>query len=165
MGNDAKHAGIAKIRELVEEIEFAMLTTITREGELHSRPMATMKAEFDGDLWFFTQSDSHMVQEIEGNDHVNVSYSAPDDNTWVSLAGTARLVTDKAKMKELWRPDLEAYFPKGLDDPKIALIEVSVTGGEYWQAPGMIAYAIEVASAIVTGQKADPGEHQTVTVK
>ncbi|RYD97139.1 MAG: pyridoxamine 5'-phosphate oxidase, partial [Sphingobacteriales bacterium] len=32
----------------------SMLTTLDESGALHSRPMAMMDIEFDGDLWFFT---------------------------------------------------------------------------------------------------------------
>jgi general stress protein 26 len=166
MENRARNdEGIAKIRELIEDIEFAMLTTICPDGTLHSRPMATMKTGFDGTLWFFTKASSHKVDEVRGDRHVNVAYAAPDDNAWVSLVGTASLSRDAAKMKELWTPHLEAYFPEGLDDPDIALLEVEVSKGEYWEGPGMIAYAIEVATSIVTGERARPGENETVTIK
>ena len=166
MANSAvREKGIAKIRELIEDVEFAMLTTVCRDGSLHSRPMATQKVEFNGDLWFFTKSSSHKVDEIGGDQHVNVAYAAPEDNTWVSLAGTATLSHDRTKMEELWAPELEAYFPEGLDDPEIALLRFSVEKGEYWQGPGMIAYAIEVATSTVTGEKAKPGESGTVTIR
>jgi general stress protein 26 len=160
MANDA----IGKIRELVEGVEFAMLTTVCRDGSLHSRPMAAQKTAFDGDLWFFTKASSHKVDEVGGDRHVNVAYAAPDDK-WISLAGTATLSRDKAKMRELWTPELGAYFPEGLDDPDIALLKVSVESGEYWEGPGAIAYAIEVATSLVTGERAKPGENGTVTIE
>jgi general stress protein 26 len=166
MANVAKREdGIAKIRELIEDIEFAMLTTVCRDGSLRSRPMATMKVKFDGNLWFFTRADSPKVGEVDEDQHVNVAYAAPDDDVWVSLQGTATLSRDRAKMEELWNPHLEAYFPEGLDDPEIALLRVKVEKGEYWEAPGSIAYALEVATAIVTGERADPGENEKVDLK
>lgn len=161
----AKEDGIAKIRELIEDIEYAMLTTVCRDGSLHSRPMTTMKQEFDGDLWFFTKLNSAKVDELTSDDHVNVAYAAPDDNLWVTLAGRATVSRNRAKMEELWTKHLQAYFPDGLDDPEIALLKVSVEKGEYWEGPGMLAYALDVASAIATGRRAKPGENETVTMK
>lgn len=166
MGNRAlREEGVEKIRELIEDIDFAMLTTLCPDGSLHSRPMATMKSEFDGTLWFFTKASSLKADEVRGDRHVSVAYAAPDDNTWVSLAGTATLSREKAKMNELWTPELEAYFPEGLDDPDIALLEVTVEKGEYWEGPGMLGYAIEVLTSIVTGERAHPGENRSVTLE
>ena len=50
---DTRKESIEKLKDLIERIDFCMLTTID-EGHLHSRPMSTQQFEFDGDLWFFT---------------------------------------------------------------------------------------------------------------
>jgi general stress protein 26 len=165
MGNDADRTdGIAKIREMIEGIEFAMLTTMAEDGSLHGRPMATQKAEFDGTLWFFTQASSHKVAELESDHRVGLAYTSTDNRVWIALSGTARLVRDRAKMEELWTKDVEIYFKDGLEDPDIALLEVSVERGEYWEGPGAIAYVVEVAKALVTGEPSQFGEHEKIEV-
>src|SRR5919112_5957683 len=88
---------IKKLRELIKDIQIAMLTTVTEDGTLRSRPMATQQAEFDGDLWFFTQANSPKVEELWHDRHVNVSYAAPDENRYVSVSGTAHLVQNPEK--------------------------------------------------------------------
>jgi general stress protein 26 len=165
MGNNARCENISKIRELIDGIQFAMLTTVCPDGELHSRPMATLNREFDGELWFFTGKSSHKVDEIGADRHVNVAYAAPADGKWVTLSGLATLSRDRAKMRELWTPGLEAYFPEGLDDPDVALLKVTVAKGEYWEGPGMIAYAIDLATSLVTGEPVSPGTHDKVVLK
>ena len=45
---------IQKLAKMIEDIDFAMLTTVQPDGTLRSRPMSTQRAEFDGTLWFFT---------------------------------------------------------------------------------------------------------------
>ena len=68
--------GVAKIRELIKEIEFCMLTTVDDEGRLHSRPMAASNpGEFNGDLWFFTYGRSHKGYEVSQNRQVNCDVS------------------------------------------------------------------------------------------
>lgn len=158
---------IEKIRDLIKDIRFAMLTTIDEDGSLRSRPMGTQEAEFDGDLWFFTGASSAKVDEVERDERVNVSYAAPDDNRYVSISGTARLVRDRAKAKELWNPVLKAWFPDGLDDPDLALLRVRVEKAEYWDAPSskMVQLAGFV-KAIVTGKRADGlGENEKIDLK
>jgi general stress protein 26 len=136
--NDRKES-IAKLNELIKDIEIAMLTTYDQDGSLHSRPMATQKVEFDGLLWFFTRASSHKVQEIEREHHVNLAYSAPDKQRYVSVSGMARLVKDRPKMEELWNPVYKAWFPDGLDDADLALLKVSVEHAEYWDSPSSFA--------------------------
>jgi hypothetical protein len=43
---------IEKISELIKDIRIAMLSTVTPEGSITSRPMATQDAEFKGELLF-----------------------------------------------------------------------------------------------------------------
>ena len=158
---------IEKIRDLIKGIRFAMLTTVDTDGSLRSRPMATQEAEFDGELWFFTGASSPKVDEVERDHRVNVSYAAPDDNTYVSVSGTARLVRDKAKAKELWNPALKAWFPEGLDDPDLALLRVRVEKAEYWDSPSSkMVQLYGLAKAVLTGKRADDiGENEKIDLK
>lgn len=108
---------IKKLSELLKDIRIAMLTTVDDDGSLRSRPMATQDTDFDGTLWFFTDYDSGKSHEIEHDHHVNVSYSKPGDQVYVSVTGTARVLRDEAMTKKLWSPFHKAWFPKGPEDP------------------------------------------------
>jgi general stress protein 26 len=158
---------VAKLGELIKDIRVAMLTTVDNEGRLHSRPMETQQSEFDGTLWFFTDSESEKVHELERDRHVNLSYAKPDDQRYVSVSGTASTVRDQAKMKELWSPLHKAWFPKGLDDPNIALLRVDVDRAEYWDAPSSAAVRLfGFAKAVLTGKRyGEEGvDHQKVNL-
>jgi general stress protein 26 len=153
---------IKKLGELIHSIQFAMLTSTHADGSMHSRPMTTQQVEFDGTLWFFSGLNSEKVQELQANPQVNVSYSAPDDQRYVSVSGRAHVSRDRARMEELWNPLFKAWFPKGLDDPDICLLRVDVTHAEYWDSPSskMVQLAGFIKS-VVTGQRLEkPGEHE-----
>ena len=155
-----------KLGELIHDVKFAMLTTTDTDGTLRSRPMATQKEEFDGDLWFFTGRGSHKVAEIDADHRVNLSYSDPGSSKYVSVSGTARLVQDPAKAEKMWTPFYKAWFPKGLEDPDLCLLRVTPTQAEYWDTPGStIVHAIGLVKAIATGQRANPGEHEKLDLK
>ena len=109
-----------------------MLTTIGSDGSLRCRPMATQQAEFDGTLWFFTQADSPKVDEVQQEQHVNVSYTDCDEHRYVSISGRATLIQERQKIEELWSPILNTWFPRGLDDPQLALLRVEADSWEYW---------------------------------
>lgn len=165
MAEEAKTptAGLEKIRELIADQKVAMLTTRDERGELHSRPMWTQQADFDGQLWFFTSRSTRKVRELDEAHEVNVSYSNPDQDAYVSLAGRAELVEDDRKARELWSPAYRAFFPDGLNDPDVALLRVDVSEAEYWDAPSSrMVQVLGFAKGVLTGQRADVGEHARV---
>ena len=158
---------VAKLRDLIKGIDIAMLTTVdTSDGTLRSRPMSTNgDVEFDGDLWFFTRASSHKVEEIERSPQVNASFAQPNKQNYVSMSGTAALVTDRDKMKELWKPELKAWFPEGTDDPDMALLKVNVVKAEYWDAPAsLLLHAYGLVKATITGKSPSGGEDVKVSL-
>jgi general stress protein 26 len=166
MSSQVSHdEAIAKLGSLIQDMKVAMLTTVDDDGSLRSRPMATQQAGFDGTLWFFTRADSPKVEEIDHEHRVNVSYADAHKQQYVSVSGTARLVRDPAKNKELWNPAYKAWFPGGLDDPTLALLRVDVDKAEYWDTPSSaVVHIVGFVKAAVTGQSYKPGEHAKVTV-
>jgi general stress protein 26 len=155
---------IAKIRELIRDIDLCMLTTMEEDGSLHSRPMSVNEeVEFDGDLWFFTYGSSHKVFEIEKDHRVNVSFADPKNQRYVSISGLATISRDRAKIEELWHPVLKAWFPDGPDTPDIALIKVESEAAEYWDSPGSaISHAIGLVKSLVTHETVQIGENHKV---
>jgi len=150
---------IAKLREMIKDIRLAMLTTVENDGTLRSRPMAAQQAEGDVDLWFFTHAGSPKADEVRRDDRVNVSFSDNGKNRWISVSGRAAIVQDKAKMEELWQPILKAWFPRGLDEPGLALLKVDVEQAEYWDsASSTMVQLVGFVKAIATGESFQPGD-------
>jgi general stress protein 26 len=131
---DPEKGDLKKLRKLIKGARVAMLTTVAPDGTLRSRPMATLKAPFEGDVWFFTRATAPKADEIRENDHVNVSFSDGDDNRYLSLSGTASLVRDKERLERLWSGRLKNWFPDGKKDPDLALLRVRVDRADYWDA-------------------------------
>ena len=158
-----RHEAIGKLKDLIEGIDFCMLTT-HNGGKLRSRPMSTQKFEFDGDLWFFTSDNTHKIEEISENSDVNVAYSQPDDNKNSSVSGRASIVRDRAKIEELWNPILKAWFPEGLDDPHLCLMKVEVEEAEYWDSSSSTLVQIAgFLKALATGKSIDGGDYGKVS--
>ncbi len=150
------------LREMVQGIDFAMLTTVSAEGTLHSRPMSTNgDVEFDGDLWFFTCQSSHKVEEIAANPRVNVSFAHPGKQEYLSMSGVAELVRDQAVIDRLWKPQHKVWFPKGKDDPEIMLLKVHVHQAEYWDSPSSpVAKLIALVKVATGSSPMDIGENR-----
>jgi general stress protein 26 len=157
---------LQKLREMVKDIDFCMLTTVDENGDLHSRPMSVNgDIDRDGDLWFFTNAGSHKVAEITKSPKVNVSFADPDNQQYVSISGKAQLFRDRNKIDELWRPEFKIWFPEGKDDPQVALLRVNLEKAEYWDSPSStIGYVLNFVSSLVTGKEGDPGENRKIEV-
>ena len=158
---------LAKLREIVKAVDICMLTTVDEGGALHSRPMSNNReVEFGGDLWFFTYGSSHKVDEVGRVPKVNASFADVKEQQYASLTGRAEVVRDRAKIEELWQPQLKAWFPEGTETPDIALLKVTVERAEYWDgSQSMLAHAFSLASSLVTGEPAQLGENEKIELK
>lgn len=163
--HDTAHDSADTLWHLIKGMRVTMMTTVHDDGTLQSRPMATLThAGFeDGTLWFFTRAHATKAHELAGHRQVNLAYADPGDQTYVSVSGTALLVNDRERIKALWREPMATWFPKGVDDPEIALIKVTVHSAEYWDAPSsLMVHAYGYAKAKLTGEPPKPGDHGTV---
>jgi general stress protein 26 len=127
---------LARLAVLVRQMKVGMLTTIEADGSLRSRPLQTVELDREGRLWFFTQARSPKSERAQAGDHqVSLSYADPRDADFASISGTARVVRDAGRMRGLWSSQLERWFPRGLEDPDLALLEVRIDKAEYWDEP------------------------------
>lgn len=145
--------GLAKLAKLIEGIDIAMLVTQGADGRLLSRPLRVQQLDVpDGALWFITDRESHKADDIAAHPRVNVAFAAPNDNTWVSIAGSATLLFDKARLVALWSPAMTVFYPDGVDDPSLCLLRVEIESAEYWDSPGgLVGKALYLAAAALSG--------------
>ncbi|MDQ3287498.1 MAG: pyridoxamine 5'-phosphate oxidase family protein [Pseudomonadota bacterium] len=159
-------ANIEKLAELINDVEIAMLTTVAPSGHLVSRPLGTQEVEFDGDLWFATECDSGKAAEIEANPYVNVAYAAPGKDIYVSVAGRASLVRDRAKIDALWSPRLQSNVQIGKDDPNLCLIRVEADSAEYWDGHGRrLGQVLNLFLSAVTDEPGNLQENERIDLR
>jgi general stress protein 26 len=151
---------VAKVRELLKDARIAMLTTVAADGNLVTRPMATQQVQFDGDAWFFTEADSPKVTEIQADPRMNAAYT--EGGNYVSLSGTASVVHDAGKKRELWNSFAGAWFQCEPEDPSVALIKLSADTAEYWDTPGRASSLIAMVKGKLKGERPDVGDNQVV---
>jgi general stress protein 26 len=128
------NGSVKKLRKLMKDIRIAMLTTVARDGSLHSRPMMTSEVEFDGNLWFIASGRSALAEEITGNPNVNATYANTKGSRYISVSGKASFVRDEGKFKQLWTGKHKAWFPEGKKNPDLTLLRIEVQSAEYWDA-------------------------------
>jgi len=147
-------------------IEVAMLTTRRPDGRLVSRPMATQERNPIADLWYVTDIESHKLDELGHDPEVNLGFYDADTSEWVSVSGTARVSTDRERIRQLYKPDWKIWFGKvdevrdgGPDDPRLALLLVTAHTAIYMkrEKPGPVIL-FEIAKSLVTGDRPEFGD-------
>lgn len=124
--------GMKKLRDIIEDVKTCMFTTTDEECNVFSRPMLTIKVDNELNLWFFSNEDSEKIKEISPNRQVTLVYAHPGKSTYMNVYGRPAVVHDKEKMKELWTPALRSWFPEGIEDPALCLVQVTVDEAVSW---------------------------------
>ncbi len=151
--------------DLIEGIEVCMFTTRRPDGYLVSRPMQTQRRAGGADLWFVTNIESHKLDELAFDPHVNLAYYRDRTREWVSVSGIAAITQDRDKIHELYSPDWRAWFGDeggarngGPDDPRIALVLVDAHSVTYMNSDQSTPRVLfEVVKGVVTGSRPDVG--------
>lgn len=150
------------LRDKISSIRTGMLTTFTTEKGFKSRPMATADFDMEGNVWFFTDEYSGKAEEISHENKVSLTYEDTGSQFYLSLKGIASLVDDREHMRKLWNPFIEAYFPAGIDDPRLILLKIDPTEAEYWEgSSSKVGQIYQLIKASVTGSKPS-GKHDVV---
>jgi general stress protein 26 len=150
------------VAEIMRETDIAVLTYQSRAGALVSTPMGMQDFEDPGTIWFITERSSDKVQALEADPRVNVSCSSKKG--WVSLSGTAHVSDDQAKLEELWDASAGAFMSGGPEDPDNVLLRIDGDTAEYWENPGRLAIAVQMAKGLVTDGEPDLGDNDTVSL-
>lgn len=151
------------LKSKIEEVRICLLTTISEKDEFSSRPMATAKVEEDGSIWFFTNEYSLKSKEISKENEVTLGYSDPSNNTYITVNGKAELVDDRVRKEAYFSAPVKAWFPDGVDDPRLILLKVVPAAAEYWEgSSSKIVVAFNMLKAVITGDQYDSGKHDKI---
>ena len=150
-----------KMADLAMDIHHCMFCTY-HKGQLYSRPMATQKVDDEGNVWFISSKDSEKNEHLASDSRVELLYAHGHDK-FLAVHGTATILFDKEKIKELWDPIAKIWFTEGVDDPRISVIKVSPSTGYYWDTKhGKMIEMIKMAAALVTNKTMDDGIEGTL---
>lgn len=152
---------------LIKDTKFAMFTHRHGDGQLHAHPLTTQNRSLDEQnlLYFFVSRATELGQRVQSDGNVGLTYANPDKDTWVSVTGRARVNEDKALKERLFNPLVKAWFPGGLDDPNLELLEVKILHAEYWDIhENKMTQLLKMATAAVTGNPPKMGDHKEVNL-
>lgn len=156
---------VEKLKELVNEVNTCMFCTYSGKNELQTRPMASLKIDDQGNIWFMSDKTSKKNSEILGNGKVDLLYSHPSKDSFLSVKGWAEVMQDKRMVDELWTPIAKVWFTEGKDDPRISVIKVKPDEAYYWDTKhGRMVEMFKMLTSLVTGKTMDDGIEGTIKV-
>ena len=147
-----------KLKELIDDIEVAMMVTDLDARPLNAIPMTTKKVDKQGNIWFLSLKTSEHNQHLAVNKQIQLLYSDPSDMEYVSVFGTAEISTDRSVIDELYNSADDNWFD-GKDDPGITAIKVIPQQAYYWDTKTnkyITLYKLGLGS--LTGDKQDIGQ-------
>jgi general stress protein 26 len=157
---------LAKLYEMIDALDTAMLTTRRRDGHLVSRAMANQKHAPGADLWFVTTGSSGKLDDLANDPHINLAYYKDRTREWISVAGIAKVSRDREIIRQIYAEDWKIWFPDEGDprhgtaeDPRMVLIGVDVHSAVFLvvnKPQPVVLY--EIAKGWFTGTMPDLGE-------
>lgn len=132
---------LSEISEALREIDFCMLVSHAVDGSIAGRPMSNNReAEYDGTSRFFTCDETRMIEDIERNPSVGLTYQGKagllgvvgKPGLFVHVEGEARVVRDRSRFAEHWTAGLDRWFQQGVETPGLRMLEVVAKRIHYW---------------------------------
>ncbi|QCB37546.1 pyridoxamine 5'-phosphate oxidase [Sphingobium sp. PAMC28499] len=129
---------IATLADKMQQIDFAMLSTHTEDGQIGARPMSNNQdVAYGGDSYYFTTEDTLMVKDIERDPRVGLSFHGKGGllgqrPLFIAVEGRADLIRDRSAFEAHWNPDLERWFAQGADTAGLVMIKVHAERAHYW---------------------------------
>jgi general stress protein 26 len=152
-----------RLWELIKHMRFGMLTHRHANGSLHAHPLTTQNKSLEPDmtLYFFVSKKTELGQRLMADGNVNVSYSDTAKDTYVSISGQASVNEDERLKAHLFNALAKAWFPGGVKDPDLELVQVRIVSAEYWDIKeSKTTQLYKMAKAAVTGNPPEIGKHR-----
>ncbi|MDT8857382.1 pyridoxamine 5'-phosphate oxidase family protein [Paracoccaceae bacterium Fryx2] len=149
---------VEKFWKEMEGVHSAMLAV----GNARHVPMSPYARKADGAIWFITAQGTGIVDEVTRGEADASLIVTGESNIHARIEGSATLVTDRAKLEELWNPIAGSWFDS-IDDPDIRLVRMVPKSGEVWLTSGALGFAFELVKSKITGDQPDMGDHFALT--
>lgn len=150
----ARTLSLDELHEHLKDFSVALLTTLTRDGYMHARPMMTQEREPDADLWFVSALHSEKIAEMREHPKAGVIYFRDRDNAYVSLTGDVEVVQDKDFLRKHWKESWRIWFPEGPEQSDLCMIKVRAREAEYWEPEGgRLRVIFDMARGALTGKR------------
>ncbi len=123
----ATRAEVLAAVDIMREARYATLVTIGEDGHPEARIVDPFYPEADLTIWIATHPRTRKVGEIKRDPVVTLLYFNASGLEYVTVVGSAELVSDPAEKARHWKQEWADYYKEGSRGPDYLLIRVIPT--------------------------------------
>ena len=120
-----RSAVIGAAKSIARNARFCTLVTLGDTGHPHARVVDPLPPDEDMTIWMATNPVTRKVEEIRKDPRVTLSWFDSSGPGYVTLLGTATMVTDPAEKAKRWKPDWKAFYKDEYRGDDYLLIRVT----------------------------------------
>ena len=112
--------------------DMTMMVALVDVEASHARPLTAQLGGKKSAIWFFTAKDTAIFKNLKKSNKGIATFVSKKHDIFATLHGRLTLDADRATLDRLWNPFVAAWFEKGKDDPKLALLRFNPAKAEIW---------------------------------
>jgi len=121
--NDEVRKILDAVLSTMKAEQYCFLITLDESGRPQARMVAAADIEPSLRVWIITGPETRKIGEIRRDNRATMAFSDNKGEGYTTLTGQARLITDIARKKALWKFSYGAFFPEGPEGNDSILIE------------------------------------------
>lgn len=112
--------------------DMTMMLGLVNVENSHLRPLTAQLGGKRGAIWFFTARDTAIFRNLKKSSKGIATFVSKKHDIFATLHGRLSLDSDRATLDQLWNPFVAAWYDKGKEDPKLALLRLDPAKAEIW---------------------------------
>jgi general stress protein 26 len=110
-----------------------VMIALADTDEAHARPMTAQVEDESGTLWFFSSTESRLVEELADTERrAVITFASKNHSVFATIHGDLEIRNDRAMIDRLWNPFVAAWYEGGKTDPKLMLMRFDPDDAEIW---------------------------------
>jgi general stress protein 26 len=113
---------LSAARSVMTGAHFTTFITVGENGQPQARVLDPSDPDTDFTVWLGTNLLSRKVAQLQHNPAATLSYFDRSTLSYVTLLGSATLVSDQGAKDKHWQSSWAPFFPQGSKSPNFALL-------------------------------------------
>ena len=118
---------LSAARSIISKARYGTFVTLGEKGEPRARIVDPFSPDSSFTVWVATNSATRKVKEIKRDSRVVILWFEPENPGYVTLAGRAQVVSDKAEKEKHWKDDWKVFYKDKNHGEDYVLIRVKPT--------------------------------------